>query len=58
MTKKSLLAGKELNFEHIDCYEQGCLSNIKNRMANSVDPDEMACYKLSHLDLHCLQNYL
>ena len=22
--------------------------------ANSVDPDEMACYKPSHQDLHCL----
>ena len=27
-------------------------------MANSVDPDEMACYEPSHLDLHCLQRYL
>ena len=27
-------------------------------MANSEDPDEMACYKPSHLDLHCLQNCL
>ena len=24
-------------------------------MANSVDPDEIAHYELSHLDLHCLQ---
>ena len=24
-------------------------------MANSVEPEEMACYELSHLDLHCLQ---
>ena len=23
-------------------------------MANIVDPDETTCYKLSHLDLHCL----
>ena len=29
-----------------------------NRMANSVDPDEMAHYEPSHLDLHCLQRYL
>ena len=29
---------------------------IKNRMANSVDPDEMAHYELSYLDLHCWQN--
>ena len=28
---------------------------IKNRMANSVDPDEMAQHESSHLDLHCLQ---
>ena len=27
-------------------------------MANSVDPDETACYELSHLDLHCLRKYL
>ena len=27
-------------------------------MANSVDLDEPAHYKLSHLDLHCLQKYL
>ena len=27
-------------------------------MANSVDPDEMAHYEPSHLDLHCLQKYL
>ena len=24
-------------------------------MSNSVDPDEMAHYEPSHLDLHCLQ---
>ena len=29
-----------------------------NRMANNVDPDEMAHYEPSHLDLHCLQRYL
>ena len=27
-------------------------------MANSADPDEMASYKPSHLDLHCLQRYV
>ena len=27
-------------------------------MANSVDPDEMAHYKQSHQDLHCLHRYL
>ena len=26
-------------------------------MANSVDPDEMARYESSHLDLHCLYRY-
>ena len=31
---------------------------INNKMANSVDPDKMACYKLSHMDLHCLQRFL
>ena len=36
----------------------GFQSSIKNRMANSVDPDEMACYEQSHLDLHCLHSYL
>ena len=29
---------------------------IINRMANTVDPDEMA-NEQSHLDLHCLQRY-
>ena len=27
-------------------------------MATSDDPDETACDEPSHLDLHCLQNYL
>ena len=30
---------------------------MKNRVANSVDPDEMAHHEPSHLDLHCLQKY-
>ena len=30
----------------------------KNRMANSVVPDAMACYEPSHLDLLCLHRYL
>ena len=30
---------------------------IRNRIANSVDPDEMARYEQSYLDLHCLQTY-
>ena len=29
-----------------------CSSTMRNRMANSVDPEP------SHLDLHCLQQYL
>ena len=31
---------------------------INNRMANNVEPDEMAHYEPSYLDLHCLQRYL
>ena len=31
---------------------------MKNRMANSVDPDEMAHDEPSHLDLRSLQRYL
>ena len=30
-------------------------SQIINRMADSVDPDETAHYEPSHQDLHCLQ---
>ena len=33
-------------------------SKTKNRMANSVDPDETTHYEMSHLDLHCLQRCL
>ena len=29
-----------------------------SRIANSVDPDMMTCYKPSHLDLHCFYRYL
>ena len=39
-------------------FKQGFQSEIKNRTANSVDPDEMAHYEPSHLDLHCLHRYL
>ena len=45
-------------FNHLYCCKKGFQSKISNRMANSVDPDEMAHYKPSHLDLHCLQRYL
>ena len=44
-------------FGHIHCCKLGVQLN-NNRMANSVDPDEMACHELSHLDLHCLHRYL
>ena len=30
------------------------LQTSTDMFANSVDPDEMACYKPSHLALHCL----
>ena len=36
----------------------GFRSKKKKRMANSVDPDEMAHYEPSHLDLHCLHRYV
>ena len=38
--------------------QKGFQSIIKTRMANSVNPDEMARSKPSHLDLHCLHRYL
>ena len=31
------------------------IPNNRNRMANSVDPDELACYEPSHLNLHYLR---
>ena len=37
---------------------EGFQSNIKNRTANSVDPDESARDEPSHLDLYCLHRYL
>ena len=37
--------------------QKGVLSKINNRMVNSVDPDGMAHYEPSHLDLHCFQRY-
>ena len=30
----------------------------KNRMANSVAPDDAAAYDSSHLNIHCLHRYL
>ena len=29
----------------------------QNRMANNVDPEEMANYEPSHQELHCLQKH-
>ena len=29
----------------------------KKTMANTVDPDDIAYYEPSHLDLHCLHRY-
>ena len=31
---------------------------IVNKIASSVDPDEMAHEEPSHMDLHCLHRYL
>ena len=45
-------------FGHIRCSKTIYQLNIENRMANSVDPEEMDHYKHSHQDLHCLQKYL
>ena len=36
----------------------GMSVKIRNRMANSVDPDETAHHKPSHQDLHCLHRCL
>ena len=46
-----------LNFGHIYCFSEGFESKISNRMANSVDSDELAHYEPSQLDLNCLQRY-
>ena len=39
-------------------YINGCHLQIKNRVANSTNPDEKAPYKPSHLDLHYLHRKL
>ena len=49
-----------LEFGFVHWYKLGMLAlavniRIKTRMANSVDPDEMAHNEPSHLDLHSLQ---
>ena len=48
-------------FGHIYCCQEGDICKLnekKNRMANSVDPDETAHYEPSNLDLHYLHRYL
>ena len=35
--------------------ERSLYVKLKDQMSNSVDPDEMVHYELSHLDLCCLQ---
>ena len=37
-------------------FQIGVSVKNQNRMANSVDPDEMAHYEPSHQDLHCKKN--
>ena len=37
---------------------RGFNKKINIRMANSANPDEMARYEPSHLDLYCLQRYM
>ena len=39
-------------------FQIGVSVKINNRMANSADTDEMACYELSQMHLHCSQRYL
>ena len=43
-----------MNLEMSILVNMGFSKAIKLRLANSVDPDEMAHYEPSHLDLHCL----
>ena len=38
--------------------QKGFQSKIKNRIPNSVDPDDMAQYERSYQDLKCLHRYL
>ena len=47
-----------LHVGHAHCCKKGFQTQIKNRMANSVDPDETAHFEPSHLDLHCLHRHL
>ena len=45
------------DFGHVHSADWGVIQKIQNRMANSIDSDEMAHYEPSHLVLHCLQRY-
>ena len=45
-----------LNFD-LSTDAEGFQSKIKNKTANSVDPDEMAHSEMSHLDLHYVDKY-
>ena len=45
-----------LNLDNFIVANRG-LVKINHTMANGVDPDEMASYDSSHLDLHCLLMY-
>ena len=40
------------------CWLMQNMVSIKNRMVNSVDPDEMTRFKPPHMDLHCLDRYM
>ena len=42
-------------FGYVHYCKSVCQSKLKNRMANSVDPDETARHEPFYLDLHCLQ---
>ena len=44
-------------FGHAHCCPKGDSCKSRTKMANIVDPDEMAHSELSHLDLHCLQKH-
>ena len=47
-----------IEFGHVFLCKKGCQCLIKNRMTNSVDPDETARYEPSHLDIQCLHRYM
>ena len=40
----------------LHCFKSSLDQNSKHRMANCVDPDEIACYKHSHLDFVCVED--